>query len=181
MPILGVVASSRRVVASAVETIATITISSGTSTVTFSSIPQTYKHLEIHGWAIQASGAGIQDINIGFNGDTTSSMRNHWGWGFANNATIYSNSGTATGSVSIGYIPNDTGNNAGGLYISLMDYTSTTKRKLVRYLTGNSGGAQPVLNRGSAEIASTAAVSSISLSSSNITAGVLTLYGFKES
>lgn len=182
MPILGTIASSRQVaVAGGVfDTIASTTLTSTANVITFSGIPQTYKHLEIHGWGYIPSGSGITDISMRFNGDTTSTVRNWWSWGFANDATIYSLANSNTGLASIGYLPQDA-EDPGGIYVSIMDYTNTSKAKVARFFTGQSGANQPVLNRGSYLNPSTSAITSIAFSSGTMGIGTtLTLYGLKD-
>lgn len=182
MPIIGTIASSYRAAAAsgAFDTIASTTLTSTSGSITFSAIPQTYKHLEVHGWAYIPSGTGITDISIQYNGDTSSTTRNWWSWGFANDATIYNLANSSTGTSSIGYLPNDA-NSPGGIYLSIMDYTNASKAKVVRFLTGNAGANQPVLNRGSSLTLSTAAISSITFSSGTMGIGTtLTLYGLKD-
>jgi hypothetical protein len=182
MPILGTIASSRRVAVAAgvFDTIASTTLTSTASSITFSGIPQTYKHLEIHGWAYIPTGTGITDINIQFNGDTTSTTRNWWSWGFANDANIYTLANSSTGTSSIGYLPQDA-SAPGGIYVSIMDYTNTSKAKMARFFTGNSGANQPVLNRGSTLNPTTSAITSITFSSAAMGIGsTLTLYGLKD-
>lgn len=71
MPILGVVASSKFISQTSYESIATPTISGSSSFVEFTSIPQTYKYLQIR-FSILANGSN-GDVTLQFNGVTSSS------------------------------------------------------------------------------------------------------------
>jgi hypothetical protein len=66
MPILGIIASSKLTVSNSYESIATTTVGSGGSaTVTFSSIPATYKHLQVRTLIRSAgSDASYQHLSI---------------------------------------------------------------------------------------------------------------------
>jgi hypothetical protein len=129
-PILGIWASSRAVAAGDYESIATVTVGSGgTSTVSFTSIPNTYTHLQIRATA-QASAS---DIFMRFNSDTTTSYAKHYLYGNGSTATAngYNNQDlisfaytTASGSVFSGNV------------CDILDYANTNKNKTVRVLNG---------------------------------------------
>ena len=59
------------------ESIATVNPTGGASTISFSSIPSTYTHLQIRGIARRASGTGLADISIRLNSDTGSNYAMH--------------------------------------------------------------------------------------------------------
>ena len=65
---------------SSFESISTQTLSGSASSVTFSSIPSTYKHLQIRAIA-QFSGGGVSYVPITFNGDTGLNYSYHWIYG----------------------------------------------------------------------------------------------------
>lgn len=120
------------------ESIATITSSGSTSTITFSSIPSTYKHLQLR---IIARGTGTggyyTSVPVTFNGDTTAgNYYNHsLGGNGSGTVTPYA-SGYATNSLI--NIPNgaNTANAFAGAVIDILDYKSTTKNKTIRSLNG---------------------------------------------
>jgi hypothetical protein len=146
--------------------IATYTVTSGgTSSVTFSSIPSGYTHLQIRGiGAITGGTTGSQDMAIFFNGTTSnnSSFSQH---------RLYGNGSSASSDYYSGYIVAgrfsfNTDANAGifgSTVIDILDYTNTNKYKTVRTLTGvDSNGAGTVwLNSGLWQ--STSAITSITL------------------
>ena len=75
--ILGIVASSKLVASGSYESIATFTLGSST-TVTFSSIPSTYKHLQIRYLARSArTGAATDDLAIRLNSDSGANYARH--------------------------------------------------------------------------------------------------------
>jgi hypothetical protein len=79
MPILGVVASSTRQGQGPTDTgsmfpISSVTLTSTASTVTFSSIPQTYTHLQLR--VLNAQISATHGARLWFNGDTTNT--NYW-------------------------------------------------------------------------------------------------------
>jgi hypothetical protein len=141
MPILGTIASSitkSKLVTSAVglasyESIATVTVGlGGASDVTFSSIPSTFTHLQVRG--IYRYTTALDILAIQLNGDTAANYSSHKIYGDG------SGSGGAGGSASVnnmdlGYMMNSS-TGYGGTVIDLLDYTNTTKAKVVRALSG---------------------------------------------
>ncbi len=115
-----------------------VTISSTQSAITFSNIPPTAKNLEIRYIARSATaGTTMGDMDIIFNGDSSALYQNH---GF-------------TGSNSTVFLAGSVGNTKGVVFkalaqasvtadhfshgvINILDYASTTKKKVARYLVG---------------------------------------------
>jgi len=143
MPILGILASSTRVAAGDFESIATVTVGSGgSSSVTFSSIPGTYTHLQIR---------GISKTNRGYSGNivdgfyvslnSTGATKYHQINGFANGSV------GANATEPIYTIQNGSGTTAiatevfGAQIIDILDYSNTNKYKTTRALWGADGGA----------------------------------------
>lgn len=123
------------------ESIATYTVGSGgASTITFSSIPSTFKHLQIRG--IARASAGADNTVIRFNNDSGNNYSTHY---------LVANGGTsATGnetSTSRFYVDILTGNGTGNFWsadiVDILDYTSTTKTKTVRTLAGQNFNTAP--------------------------------------
>lgn len=110
-----------------------INVASTTSSVTFSSIPQTFKHLQIRGSVQLASTA---DMNIQFNSDTGSNYAYHALYGSgASTATGLNTTSTSYG-IYCGYF-NSGSSSFAGLVVDILDYTSTNKYKTSRVLEGN--------------------------------------------
>lgn len=132
--------------ASAFELIETQTVGAGgQASITFSSILQTYKHLEIRG-TIRNSGNSNNTyvLNVRCNADTGNNYSTHYLRGPGANPAV---SGAAT-STSAGYagVSVDSSTAAlgwGGFVMQILDYTSTSKNKTLRSLAGvdtNGGG-----------------------------------------
>ena len=138
-PILGIWASGQQPAlnASSFDSIATVTVGAGgSSSITFSSIPSTYKHLQIR-WFGRGSASGASALSLRFNSDATSgNYKTHYLEGSGSTAAagaistsdytaIYSMAGSdATTSV------------FGAGVIDILDYTSTNKNKTIRNLGG---------------------------------------------
>jgi hypothetical protein len=116
---------------SSFESIATLS-GSGVSTVTFSSIPSTYKSLQIRMFGQAAGGSGGY-VRMRFNGDTGSNYAAHYLAG-------YGSSVGAGGNVSLnnmytyGYYPNV--NSFFSNIVDIVDYSSTAKYKTTRMIGG---------------------------------------------
>jgi hypothetical protein len=172
MPILGIMASSisgSKAVTSSYESIATFTLSSTTSTVTFSSIPQTYKHLQLRSIARNVSSSQGYDYAVGaFNGDTTyTNYRTHSlsGDGTAASAGQLQSSGyqAVIADVSRSYYASGI---MGASVTDILDYTNTNKYKVTRMLAGaemNSGNTYGTVELVSSLWMNTAAITSITI------------------
>jgi hypothetical protein len=157
--------------ASTYEPISTTTISgSSTSSVTFSSIPNTYTDLVlIMGFSLSAN----DEIDITFNGDTGGSYSRTYMEG--NGSTAGSAYGTGLNAIAILGRGNQMTN-----IINIMNYANTTTNKtlLARFSSpSNIIGAEVGLWR------STSAITSVTLnlrtSKTYVAGSVLTLYGIK--
>ena len=138
-PILkGVVASqiTGHLSTNSFESIATVTIGSGGSaTATFSSIPSTFKHLQIRSIARTANAAKSEDIVAQFNSDTGANYVQHLLVGNGSTAASYS----ATGQNYIKGVTYGTGTTAsanifGAGVLDILDYTNTNKNSTIRSL-----------------------------------------------
>jgi hypothetical protein len=134
--------------------------SAGASSVTFSSIPSTYTHLQIRAYQ-KATSAG--DLYYRLNGDTGANYSRHYLYGTGSSAA--SSGGSAN--ESIGYV----GYNPSTVYfqasiIDILDYTSTTKTKTTRSSVGtDSNGSGYVLFTSSVWRATPAAITTITFTS----------------
>jgi hypothetical protein len=122
----------------AYESIATVTVGSGgSSSISFTSIPSTYKHLQVR-FLAQDTRAGyyVGDMNMRFNSSST-------GYAFhlltGNGSAILIDKGTSYAEIYIGSgsIGTTTGGTFGAGVIDILDYTSTSKYKTTRTLVGN--------------------------------------------
>lgn len=137
MPILGVVASgiSGHLWApssSDYQSISTATVTSGgTASITFSSIPATFTHLQLRCFASSATGGGFTSI-FRYNSDSASNYSFHRVEGDGTTAAS-----AAGASRSSGVINYTVSTNWATSVMDVLDYTSTSKNKTTRILTGN--------------------------------------------
>ena len=145
------------------ESIQTVTVGAGgSSSITFSSIPSTYSHLQVRGIARSTVGSSTDFIAVQFNGDGSTNYRSHFLDGNGSSASA-ANTG-AQSYAEFHYIPgaSASSNVFGTLVIDILDYANTNKNKTVRALTGfdNNGNGNVELN--SLLYISTSAISSFS-------------------
>lgn len=162
-PILGIWSSAQQAAfAGSYESIATVTVGAGgSSTITFSSIPSTYKHLQIR--AIARGTAATNEIWAQFNSDTAANYSTHQVYGSGSAAGATGTSGTTY--VKVGEI---SGTNAGASVfgtsvIDILDYADTNKYKTTRALTGVDANGTGYVLLASGNWRSTSAISSITL------------------
>lgn len=146
MPILGIIASSLPAAAGDFESIATVTVGSGTQNeITFSSIPSTYTHLQLRliGRTNRTSNTQA-NVVMRFNNDTGSNYAFHDLYGDGSSVTA-----SATTSQTNIVVNRITGadaisNNFGAIIVDILDYKNTNKYKTIRALGGvdnNGSGA----------------------------------------
>lgn len=162
------------------ESIATTVVGAGgTGTITFSSIPSGYKHLQVRGLGI-FSGAGSYGY-IAFNGDNASgnySSHTLYGTGSsaASNSATTQNRGTFTNAA--GTSP-DAPN---AMVLDILDYANVNKYKTIRTLYAWDANGTGYVEFGSSNWRSTSAITSIVLSTSGNTFAQYSsfaLYGIK--
>jgi hypothetical protein len=158
------------------ESIATTTVGSGgSSTITFSSIPSTYKHLQIR---IHDMPSASHNITMQFNSDTGSNYSYHNLSG--NGATVTSN---ASAPDTLMYLPGTSAASTHPLAVvcDILDYADTNKFKTVRALGGvdNNGDNAGVIAFRSNNWRNTSAVTTITLSGSFAQYSSFALYGIK--
>ena len=145
------------------ESIATVTVGAGgSSTVSFSSIPSTYKHLQIRALS-RATAGGIGAFFIQFNSDTGSNYADHRIEG--NGASAYADRNTsATRALSGLQAGSTTGANIfGGTVVDVLDYQNTSKYKTIRALGGIDNNGSGNIAFGSGLWMSTSSVTGITL------------------
>jgi hypothetical protein len=105
---------------------------SNTATVTFSSIPQDFKHLEIRAISSNASGSG--SVSLRLNGDTGSNYAQHSLEG--NGSLVASSANTSTAQIVVYPHGVNSASGNGAAIISILDYANTAKNKTIRSLNG---------------------------------------------
>jgi hypothetical protein len=151
------------------ESISTVTVGSGgTSTITFSSIPSTYKHLQVR---MTTNSGG----NLRFNGDTTSSnYRYHVLYGSGSAAVASTAANNA-------YSPADASGSTGwtGEVLDILDYANTSKNKVTRSLGGWDNNGSGLVWLSSNLWMSTAAINQIVFTGTFPQYSSFALYGIK--
>jgi hypothetical protein len=149
--------------ASDYESIFTTTLGSNQTTITFSSIPQTYKHLQLRILARTTRTAGTDLISIRMNSDSSSIYSDHFLIG----------DGTAPGidrdvsatKINIQRVASDnlSANIFSAFVIDILDYTNTNKYKTTRSLGGFDSNGDGRIVLGSGLYMSTSAISTLAL------------------
>lgn len=110
----------------------------GTGGITFSSIPQTYQHLQLRVIGRSTESATRSSLYIAANADYGSNYAYHHLTGDGSTASA---SGTANGGIAGAYraLSGATAGASifGAAVVDILDYTSTTKNKTFRMLSGN--------------------------------------------
>jgi hypothetical protein len=186
MPVLGTLASSVQKITGALEPIATAAGTGSSATITFSSIPSTYKHLQIRFTAKSTFNSdNANSIAVTFNGNTDSIYSRHSIYG--SGTAAFADGSSSQTSMQLAFLAPSTSVNLVGVgIIDIHDYASTTKNKTMRYFggvdtNGNAGIVSPAI-LGSGLSISTAAISSITFVCSTInfeTSTLFSLYGIR--
>lgn len=164
---------------SSYESIATATGTGSSGTITFSSIPSTFKHLQVRIHQITASGSN--DINLTMNNDTGANYAVHYLYGTGSSVS-------ATGFIGMTFIK------AAGVYdtatttqanvsiVDILDYVSTTKNKTARIIEGVDKNGTGSISIDSGLWLNTAAINRLDFTSGSnfATTTRIALYGIKE-
>lgn len=182
MPILGILASSiQGSKGTAYESIATVN-PSGTS-VTFSSIPSTYKHLQVRIISrTTRNDASVDGIYLRMNGDTGGNYSYHLLQGNGSAASGYS--GTNAGNIVAAFNGADAQTGASifnGAVFDILDYANTNKYKTTRSLFGYDANGSGTITFGSANWRSTSAITSLTFLAEGtfVSNSSFALYGIK--
>ena len=140
MPILGTVASQFSGKSfSSFESIQTVTVGSGgAATISFTSIPATYTHLQIRGIGRTDASGTSQNLNMTINNDTSSAYSLHQLDGDGASASAYGENVNRTNCAQVIQITASSA--AASIFgtgiIDILDYTNTNKKRTVRSLRG---------------------------------------------
>jgi len=156
---------------------------SGGSTITFSSIPSTYTHLQLRVIGKLSGSVGYGQAYVQFNGDTAANYSAHQLYGTGSSAASGATVSATKADVTTWFPDSTTANMFGASVTDILDYANTNKYKTIRVLGGfdtnntNSG----LVGLFSSSWRSTAAVSSMSITAaSNFLSGtVFELFGIR--
>jgi hypothetical protein len=159
--LIGIIASSGGAAAASnsYESIATTTVGSGgVSSVTFSSIPSTYQHLQIRVMSLFINAR----LDIQFNADTSTNYSYHLVQG--DGSGTYAEAGASTNSIRCW--PNGNATNIANpnlAIIDVLDYANTNKYKTARILNGFDQNGSGIISLNSGAWRNTNAITSIVL------------------
>jgi len=164
----GIIASSYPRVSNSYESIATVTVGAGgSSSISFTSIPSTYKHLQIR-YLIRSARATVgDDLAIQVNSDTGNNYAWHLLYGDGGTAGAGAASSTNKGVLPTAPAASGTANAFGVGVIDLLDYANTSKYKTIRALGGDDRNGAGTFEMTSGLWQSTTAISGITLLSFN--------------
>ena len=160
----------------AYDSIATTTVGSGGSaTITFSSIPATYTHLQVRAFVRDAYGP------FRFNSDTGANYTRHYLYG--DGASVVAGSGTSQTSIDL-ITATSTASTFGVNIVDILDYTNTNKYKTVRVLRGEDLNGSGSVMLGSGLWLNTSAITSITFNATGLGGSFaqytsLALYGIR--
>jgi hypothetical protein len=144
------------------ESIQTVTVGSGgQSSIAFTSIPSTYKHLQIRCISRESLGTTLGGMYIQLNSDTGSNYAWHRLWG--DGASTFAGASTSTTAMLGGIIATTSGTASvfSSAIIDVLDYANTNKNKTIRSLTGLDYNGSGYVGVHSGLWTNTAAVTSI--------------------
>jgi hypothetical protein len=166
----------------AYDSLASVTLSASTATVTFAGIPSGYKHLQLRAighWSGTAN--TYANGQMQFNGDTGSNYAYHRLYG--NGTAASADASTSTTKINTPWFPDDTyTSNFGTIIVDILDYANTNKYKTVKSLGGFDGNGTGLIGLISGLWMNTAAITSLSFSLpayNLITYSSFALYGVK--
>ena len=149
------------------ESIATVDVGAGgTGTITFSSIPSTYTHLQIRafGHTNRSTGIVADGTRFNFNSDTGANYTGHSVQGEGTSASAFSEGTSQTKTMAYGLAGNNSSASTFGVFIvDILDYANTSKYKTLRTLAGTDNNGSGYLYLSSGLWMSTSAITRIDL------------------
>ena len=178
--LVGIIASSGGLAGGDYESIATVTVGAGgQSSITFSSIPSTYQHLQIR--AILKNTSSSTYAAMRFNSDSGTNYSAHYLDG--DGSTTLVGAAANYDRSYFGYAGTSTQTNIfGATIVDILDYKDTNKFKTVRVLTGvDVNGSGGYIELSSSAWRSTSAITDINIFFANNFAqySSFALYGIK--
>jgi len=151
--------------------IASATVSGSAAQLVFSSIPQTFTHLQIRGRSRATASTADAVIGYQFNGDGGTNYGHGWHVLGGNGSAAFSGNGGGPGypTTYSSYAPGSsvTANVCGTSIMDILDYTSTTKNKTLRAIGGFDANGSGNISFSGALWLSTAAITGITVIAAN--------------
>jgi hypothetical protein len=162
------------------DSLASVALSSATSSITFGGIPANYKHLQVRVMALTATSGKVMFMR--FNADSSSSYT----WHFLNGQGSSVTGGNQTGNAYSRFFGQNIGTNTTNPTVSIvdvLDYANTSKNKTMRALSGSDNNGTGEVSLESSLWIKTEAINALSIAlndSSNFAANShFALYGIK--
>lgn len=164
---LGIYASqiSGHLVTNSYESIQTYTLGSSQSSVTFSSIPSTYKHLQVRILVRSDRSAGTDILSVRMNSDSSGIYTDHLLYGDGASALTDQDIGATKINLHRVASAANSSNIFSAYVIDILDYANTNKNKSVRALGGFDANGSGRINLGAGLYRSTSAISTLAFSS----------------
>lgn len=185
-PILGIYASqiSGHLYAASYESLQTVTVGAGgAASISFTSIPSDYKHLQIRGILGVTGSATTNYVNLTFNGVGGTSYSGHVLFGNGSVAGANSGNGASAAAIFTG-TASSAPTSFSSFIVDVLDYSNTSKYKTSRALVGfdTNGSSSSSVELTSGLFMSTNAISSMTFTgSTNFPQySTLALYGIKD-
>jgi hypothetical protein len=189
MPVIGTLAGASArglgglrtfgvVTPSAFESIATVSVSSSTSSVEFTSIPSNYTHLQVRAFMV-CSTTNNMYMQLG-NGSIDTGSNYSWKQLWGDSGSANSNGGNSQQFFYIGYV-SDTSYPAACI-VDIADYASTNKYKTAKAINANNSGSTGYVTNFSGNWRSSSAVDRIKITTGGGTFNSnshFALYGIK--
>lgn len=184
--ILGIIASGGAAAAAGTsfESIATGSGTGSSGTITFSTIPAGFKHLQIRGIGRSDNAVANVDLIVRFNSDSGANYAYHAFYG--SGSTIGAFAATSQTMTFMGTMPGSTAtaNRMGVAIIDILDFNSSTKNKTLRSFNGRDMNGSGDVYVNSSLWMNTNAITSVTVNAGLgnwTTATQFALYGIKES
>jgi hypothetical protein len=167
----------------AYDSIATTTVGGGgAASITFSSIPATYTHLQIRGIArATTTGSNFVNCTISYNSDTGANYAGHDLYGDGSTATAGGGGSRVPSNIGVVTFPDASiaANIFGTGIIDILDYANTSKYKTIRVATGADANGSGYIFLRSELWQNTSAISTITLTAAFAQYSSFALYGIK--
>ena len=175
----GLIAAFPTPVTSSFESIASVTPNG--QSVSFTSIPQTYQHLQVRVMARRNDTVSFSNDLVELNNDSSNIYTRHYLEADGSSVIAGGGTGRLSGQINNAITGNNATSNTYGVYIlDIHDYANTSKYKTGRYVSGFDLNGSGGVNIGSFLWQSTSAITSLDFDNYTYSSGsVFSLYGIK--
>lgn len=179
-PILGIIASQNYPrVTNSYESVATIDGTGSSGSITFSSIPSTYAHLQLRISYQDTTASSFESQNLRINSDTAANYS--WHYLLGTGSSVLANYSISASSILAGQTVVTNNSSYAVSIIDILDYADTNKYKTTRGLLGNDQNGSGRVQLVSGSWRNTAAITSLTINTTGNypTASKFALYGIK--